>query len=207
MEQIQLTTFLDELAGSGATPGGGSAAALLGAMGAALLSMVCNLTRGKQAYADVQTEIAALLEQSEALRAALLGMIDTDIEAFRGVMEVYRMPAGTDAERAARRPLLQTALRQATETPLECAAAAARVLELAQTAAAIGNRNVLSDAGVAALAAQAALRSAALNVRINLGSLEDRDYARTAEQRLTALLDGNGERLEEILEVVQGRIA
>lgn len=206
MENSQLKIFLSELAGPGATPGGGSAAALLGAMGAALVSMVCNLTLGKKAYVDVQEQAAALLKESETLRGRLVDVINEDIRAFRAVMAAYRMPAGTEIERTARAPALQMALRQAIEAPLECAVAAARVLELAEVAARIGNRNVISDAGVGALSAQAALQSAAINVQINLANLEDKAFARESERRLAALLDGSEERLQRTLELVRARL-
>lgn len=206
MENTQLSIFLNELAGPGATPGGGSAAALLGAMGAALVSMVCNLTLGKKAYADVQDQAAALLKESETLRGRLFGTINDDIEAFRAVMAAYRMPAGTEAERTARASALQAALRQAIDVPFECAAAAARVLELAEIAARIGNRNVISDAGVGALSARAALQSAALNVQINLANLEDQAFVGESERRLAALLDGSEECLQRTLELVRAKL-
>jgi len=172
-----VTQFLDELASSAATPGGGSAAAILGALGAALVSMVCNLTIGKKNYAEVEGEMHDVLANAEALRARLADMVADDIAAFNGLMAAYGLPKQTDDEKAARGAAIQHALIAATEAPLACARACADVIKLSMRAAEVGNRNVISDAGVGALAAQAALRSAALNVDINVPSLQVQVFA------------------------------
>jgi len=183
-----INQFLDELASSSATPGGGSAAAILGAVGAALVSMVCNLTIGKKNYAEAEVEMRDVLRDAEALRQRLADMVAADIDAFNGLMAAYGLAKQTDDEKAARTAAIQHALIAATEAPLACARASAEVIALSMRAAEVGNRNVISDAGVAALAAQAALRSAALNVDINVPSLTDAAFALACRQEIDALL-------------------
>jgi len=183
-----INQFLDELASSAATPGGGSAAAILGAVGAALVSMVCNLTIGKKNYAEAEVEMRDVLRDAEALRQRLADMVAADIDAFNGLMAAYGLAKQTDDEKAVRTAAIQHALIAATEAPLACARASAEVIALSMRAAEVGNRNVISDAGVAALAAQAALRSAALNVDINVPSLADAAFAQACRQEIDALL-------------------
>lgn len=180
--------FLDELASASPTPGGGSAAAITGAMGAALVAMVCNLTIGKKGYEAVDADMRDLLEQTESLRARLTGMVAEDVAAFDALMASYKLPKTTDDEKAARSAAIQAGLRQATEAPLACARACADVIRLADRAAEGGNVNVISDAGVGVLAGWAALRSAALNVHINAPQIKDRAFADKALTELEALL-------------------
>src|ERR671925_443302 len=113
--------FLDELASAAPTPGGGGAAALSGAMGAALVSMVCNLTIGKEKFAGVEAQMQEILSQSEALRTRLTGMIEEDVAAFDTVMAAYRLPKDNDEEKAARIAAIQQASKEATLVPLAAA--------------------------------------------------------------------------------------
>ncbi len=168
--------FLDELASSSSTPGGGSAAAVMGAVGAALVSMVCNLTIGKKNYAEVETEMREVLGQSENLRRKLIGMINDDVAAFNQVMAAYGNPKNSDEEKARRTAAIQEALKRATHVPLSCANTCFEVMQLAKRAAEKGNVNVASDAGVAVLAACAALKSAALNVYVNTAAIKDQAF-------------------------------
>lgn len=187
----ELTTtagFLDALASGEPTPGGGGAAALMGAMGAALISMVCNLTVGKKGYEAVEEDMRELLGQAEALRATLQEMVSDDASAFDRLMSAYRLPKGTDEEKVYRAAAIQNGLKGATQAPLECARAAAEVIRLAARAVDRGNTNVISDVGVGALAGWAALRSAALNVNINVPQLKDRTFADHALTEIAALL-------------------
>ncbi len=197
-----VTTFLDELASSAPAPGGGSVAALAGALGAALVSMVCNLTVGKKKYADVQDDIQALLEQSEALRHELVDLLEADVRVYTSVSKAYKMPRETEEEKAARREAIQAALKDATEVPMKVAEACVKILDLCTPAAEKGNVNAVSDAGVAALMAEAALRSAALNVLINLGAIKDEEFVRRERARLDALLAGKSALKDEIYELV-----
>ena len=198
--------FLDELASSAPTPGGGSAGALVGAVGAALLAMVGNLTTGKKGYEAVEGAMRRLAAEADRLRGELVRLADEDVRVFGEVMAAYRMPRGGDGERAARRTALQTALRDATETPLELARVCAEVIELAAAAAEEGNTNVVSDAGVGVVAAHAALRAAALNVYVNAGSIEDRGFAEAALAELERLLAAGAERTETVFARVRERL-
>jgi len=155
-----INNFLDELASNAPAPGGGSVAALSGALGAALVSMVCNLTLGKKAYADVQDEINDLLAESEALRQELAGLLEEDVKAYTGYSKAAKMPRGTEEEKAVRQVVMLAALKVATDVPLAIAEAAVKVMDLCMPAAEKGNKWAVSDAGVAVLMAEAALRRA-----------------------------------------------
>ncbi|KQP05622.1 methenyltetrahydrofolate cyclohydrolase [Methylobacterium sp. Leaf93] len=203
-ETIQ--SFLDGLASSAPTPGGGGAAAISGAMGAALLSMVCNLTIGKKKYVEVEGELKEILGKSEALRAELTGMIADDVEAFDAVMGAYGLPKVTDEEKAARAARIQEALKVATDVPLACCRACREVIDLAEAVADKGNLNVISDAGVAVLSAHAGLRSAALNVYVNAKGLDDRGFADERLKQLEELLRPAGPLNEKIYEVVKAKV-
>ncbi len=180
--------FLDELASGAPTPGGGGAAAAAGAMGAALVSMVCNLTIGKEKFAHVEDQMKTILAKSEELRAQLTKMIQADAEAFNQVMAAYRMPKGTDEEKTARRAAIQAGTKTATLVPLATARACAEVISLAQTAVERGNPNVVSDGGAAVLCAQAGLKGAALNVLINLGMIKDEAFVAKHQAELAEIL-------------------
>jgi formiminotetrahydrofolate cyclodeaminase len=199
--------FLDALASQSATPGGGSAAAIIGAMGAALVSMVCNLTIGKKKYADVEDEMTNVLNEAERLRRTLTDMIQDDVQAFDAVMGAYRMAKETDAEKAARGEAIQVALKQATVVPLACCKVAREVIDLAGVAAEKGNLNVISDAGVGVLAAYAALRSAALNVYINAKMIADKGFAEASLKELEGLLAGAEDATEKAYSIVKGKLS
>ncbi|MEI7840879.1 MAG: methenyltetrahydrofolate cyclohydrolase [Methylococcaceae bacterium] len=201
-----LQNYLDTLASKSATPGGGSAAALMGAQAAALTSMVCNLTIGKPKYAEVETEMGALLAQSETLREALTGMIKADVDVFNRLMATYALPKETDDEKVARSAAIQTVLKDATDVPLACAKACAEVIVLSRCAAEKGSSAVISDAGVAVMSGYAALKSAALNVYINAASLKDREFAEEKLAELTAILNGAEIASQEIYDLVKSRL-
>lgn len=194
--------LLDELAGSSATPGGGSAAALAGAMGAALLSMVCNLTIGKKQFAAVEDELRGVLEEAEALRRQLTSLADADTRAFDRVMAAYRLSKETEEERAARQAAIQRALQSATQVPLETAAACATIVKLTAQVIAKVNPNALSDAGTAALLAEAGLRGAQLNVGINLTSIRDPDFVQEKQKGLNQVLSGATQEKERVFSYV-----
>jgi glutamate formiminotransferase/formiminotetrahydrofolate cyclodeaminase len=184
---LTLTQFLDELASSSPAPGGGSVAALAGAIGSALTSMVCNLTIGKKRYADVQEEIQSVLRQSEKLRQELTLLIDKDTEAFNGVMAALAMPKATEEEQSRRSSLIQEATKRATLVPLSVMGLCERALALTRVVAEKGNKNSTSDAGVAALMLQSACSSAGLNVRINLTSLNDEQFVRQTTEEMKGI--------------------
>ncbi len=205
-QEQQLQTFLDQLASKASTPGGGSAAAIMGAMGAALVSMVANLTVGKQKYQDVEEEMQGFLERSEDMRSRLTGMIQADIDVFDKVMAAYGMARETETEKTARSEAIQAALKEATDVPLACAQLCADVIELCRPVAEKGNLNVISDAGVAVLAAHAALRSAALNVYINIGGIRDQEFVQDRRDKLEFVLSGAGVATETVYELVKSKL-
>ena len=141
LTQRTVAQFLDELSSNSPAPGGGSVAALAGAAGAALTSMVCNLTIGKKKYAEVQEEMAATLRQSEELRSALTQLIDKDTEAFNKVMAAFGLPKGNEQEQAARSAAIQDATKAATLVPLGVMSLCEQALRLAKTVAVKGNKN------------------------------------------------------------------
>lgn len=198
--------FLDELASKSATPGGGSAAAVMGAQAAALVSMVCNLTLGKPNYVEVEADMRALLEQSEALREKLTGMIKADVDVFDRLMACYGLPKDSDAEKAARSAAIQAVLKEATEVPLACARACRDAIELSKIAADKGSLGVISDAGAAVMAAYGGLKSAALNVYINTNSLKDRPFAEAKVAELEMILNGVENVVEEVYQLVKTKL-
>jgi methenyltetrahydrofolate cyclohydrolase len=180
--------FLDKLASKSPEPGGGSVAALTGSLGAALVSMVSNLTLGKEKYKDVQPQIEQLLGESEKLRREMQDLIQKDTEVYGGLSEVYKMPKNTDAEKAARTAKMQEALKLACQVPFEIGLKSLDVAKLALRAAEIGNVGAVSDAGVAVLLAQACAQSAALNVKINVNSIKDEAYNKETWTRMQDVL-------------------
>jgi len=202
-----VSRFVDELASNSPAPGGGSAAALAGAVGAALASMVCRLTIGKKKYERVETEMKDILLKSEELRDLFLRMIDRDAEAFRKVMEAYGLPKETDDQKALRSAAIQGATKEAALVPLELMKHVIDAFALAQAVAEKGNVNSASDAGVSALMLSAACESAALNVRINLAGIRDMEFVGWRTEEISSLLRTSGRKLEEILQIVNRRIA
>ena len=199
--------FLEQLAGAAPTPGGGSAAAIMGAMGAALVSMVCNVTLGKKGQEQAAAEMLAVRAESEILRARLTAMVDEDIAAFDSLMAAYKLPKAGDDEMAHRAAAIQAGLRRATEVPLDCARACAAVIALAARATAQGYRGVISDAGAGVVAAHAGLRSAALNVYINAPALNDTEFARRSVAEIEALAASSAADSEAVYSLVRGRLA
>ncbi len=200
--QQTVPAFLELLASKAPAPGGGSAAALSGAMGAALVSMVCNLTLGKPRYAAAQAVMQETLNRAEALRHELQALADEDVTAFNRLSAAYKLPRVTDADTAIRRDAIQAALRRATEVPLRTARAAAAILPLCPAVAEQGNPSAVSDVGVAVHLAYAGVRSALLNVDINLRVLEDQRFVREVRaevERLTSGLPAEVERLSALV--------
>jgi methenyltetrahydrofolate cyclohydrolase len=201
-----VTNFLDELASNAPAPGGGSVAALSGALGAALVSMVCNLTLGKKGYEEVQGDIEGLLAQSEALRKEMADLLEADVAAYTAYSQTAKMPRDTEEQKAARAEAMQAALKNATMVPMRIAEAAVKVIDLCMPAAEKGNKWAVSDAGVAVLMAEAALRSAALNVLINLGTIKDADFVGEKRAHLDSLLAGKGMMRDEIYDYVVSKL-
>jgi formiminotetrahydrofolate cyclodeaminase len=170
---LRLGDFLARLGSADPTPGGGAAAAVVGALGAALVEMTANLTLGKPKWSDVQDQATAIEQRAAELRRRLQALGDADAEAFAAVSAAYRLPRGDDAQKAERARAIQNALQRAADVPMETARASAEVVALAEEAAPLLNSAVISDVLVGALLARAAASSAALNVEINLAAMTD----------------------------------
>lgn len=194
--------FLEALASSAPTPGGGGAAALCGALGIALGNMVGSLTLGKKKYADVQEDIAALNSRAEALRADFVALVDADAEAFAPLSRAYSIPKDTPG----RDEVMEAALKRAAEPPLEIMRKCAEALDLIAEYAAKGSALAISDAGCAAALAIAAMKAAALNVRINTKSMADREAASEMNAEAAGLCEKYEKEAEEIYQNVYGRL-
>jgi formiminotetrahydrofolate cyclodeaminase len=168
LADLSMNAFLERLGSSDPVPGGGSASALTAAMGAALVAMVAELTLGRPGYAEHEATLRKLRFDALDRRAELLSLAQQDADAYDTVVRARRMPKESEAEREARSDALGKAMIGAARAPMRAAVVASEVLDLAERIAPIGNRNAVSDAGVAALLAAAGLRGAVLNVRINL---------------------------------------
>lgn len=199
-------TFLEQLASDAPTPGGGTASAASGAMGAALIQMVCRLTIGKKKYAEVEEAVKQILSQAEQWQAECVHLMEADANAFDEVMAAYRLPRETEAEKISRQKAIQHALQKATAIPLQTAQACAAILELCLPLVEIGNVNAISDGGVAAQCALAGVKGASLNVLINLAGIEDQDFCRQHRQTMQDLLETSIAKAETVFSKVQQKI-
>lgn len=202
-----VSAFLDELASSSPAPGGGSVAALSGALGAALTTMVCNLTIGKKKYAGVEADVKKVRTESEKLRARFTQLIDEDTLAFNKVMEAYALPKESEAQKTLRSAAIAAATKEATLVPLEVMKHCIDAMALAQQVASSGNANSVSDAGVSALMLHAACEGAALNVKINLGGLSDSDFVGWKTDEVESLLKTSKMMVEETMEMIGEKMA
>ena len=195
--------FLETLASSAPTPGGGGAAALCGALGIALGNMVGSLTLGKKKYAEVQEDIAELNAKAEALRAGFVALVDADAEAFAPLSRAYSIPKDDPA----RDEIMEPALLKAAEAPLEIMRKCAEALDLISGYAAKGSALAISDAGCAAALCGAAMEAAALNVKINTKSMKNRAVADNINAEMNELLQKYFALSQEIYNDVSGRLS
>jgi glutamate formiminotransferase/formiminotetrahydrofolate cyclodeaminase len=198
----QMDPFLSGLSAGTATPGGGSAAAYAAAMGAALVSMVARLTIGKKKYSGVEQEMKTILEGTQALQQRLYHSVAEDAAAFQAVMEAYRLPKDSDQEDERRAAAIETAMHRAAEVPLQVCQDAVHVMAFAADVAEKGNRNAISDAGSAGAMAGAAFKAAQYNVRINAGSVSDKQLAQKwldEVQKLQGDADRHTDRLDNLV--------
>ena len=201
-----LSGFVASVASSSPTPGGGSVAALVGALAAALAQMVAGLTAGRKKYVAVDAEMRELGLQAAGLVNLLSTLVTRDAEAYGAVTAAYKMPNEPDETANKRKAAITDALLGAAEVPLETARACARVAELAATCAVKGNTNAVSDAGVAALLAEAACRGAVYNIRINVASLEDRSRGAGLVEEANQLLAQTRKNVEQATAAVEKAI-
>jgi formiminotetrahydrofolate cyclodeaminase len=180
-------TWLESLASSTPAPGGGAAAALNAAVGAALIEMACNLTIGRPRYAQHEAEMRAVLAEATELRNRAMRLAANDARAYGAVSQAHRLPKETDAQRHARTEQLQRALVAATEVPLETAIVASNVIQLAGRLVDRANINALADVAAATVSARAALEAALISVEANLGTISDHGRVREFTARMTAI--------------------
>lgn len=206
LAEMQVTEFVNLMASDAPAPGGGSAAALEGALGAALTAMVCALTVGKKKYADVQELAVESQKKAEDLKARFVDVMDRDTEAFNAVSAVFAMPKDTDEQKAARKAAMQEALKGCTKTPFEMMQLACETLELTRSLVGRLNASAASDLGCSALALRAAIQGAWLNVLINISGINDEafaaEYRKNGEALLAKALPLADEIYEEILKTM-----
>lgn len=200
-----LQHYLEDLASTKPAPGGGSAAALSGAMGAALASMVARLTLGKAEYSDVQQEIGELLQQTEKLRTRFQELMQEDIEAYGKLSACFKMPRDTDEQRKARSEAIQARLVDAALVPLEVAERSAELLQCCLRIAEIGNAQVLSDIGTGSMLVSSAGAGAGWMVRINLRAMKNLELLQILSDRLSTALEHISTISEQITGIVGGR--
>ena len=188
LAELKTAEFVDLLASDAPAPGGGSAAALEGALGAALTAMVCSLTIGKKKYAEFEELAAEAQKKAAGLKARFVDVMDRDTEAFNVVSAAFGMPKATDEEKAARSAAIQKGLEGCTKTPFEMMELAAETLELTASILGKSNDSAASDLGVSALSLRAAIQGAWLNVLINIGNLKNKELAEDYRKKGEALL-------------------
>lgn len=202
LTEMTITAFNDILASDAPAPGGGSAAALEGAVGVALTNMVASLTLGKKKYAEYQELMEELIGEAAGLRAQFIDVIDRDTESFNSVSAVFSMPKETDEEKAARKEAMQAALKTCTYTPYDMMRFALAGLELTKKALGKSNSSAASDLGVAALSLKAAVQGAWLNILINISGIEDQEFVEEYRKKGNEILAKALPLADEIYETV-----
>ncbi|WP_279008500.1 cyclodeaminase/cyclohydrolase family protein [Synergistes jonesii] len=187
-EETTIKAFIDELASNSPAPGGGSVAALCGSLAAGLEAMVANLTLGKEKYRTGWDKMNKVLEEGEKLRAEFINLMNEDTESFNLFMQALKMPKETEEQKASRKAAMGEASKAATAVPLRTLESCVKAAELSFAAAKYGNSNAVSDAGVAALLAEAAGKAASYNVKINLPGITDEAFAEECRERMERAL-------------------
>lgn len=203
---MTLPAFANETASESPAPGGGSIAAYVGALGVSLGTMVANLSSHKRGWDDRWEEFSDYAEEGQVIKDQLLRMVDEDTHSFNGIMDAFRLPKGSAAEKAARQDAIQEATKYAVEVPLKVMETALKSMQMIQKMAEIGNPNSVTDAGVGALCARTAVYGAYLNVKINLGGLKDKDYVEKTLDKANALLKEANETEKQVLEIVDSKL-
>ena len=198
LQELSVNEFTAVTISDAPAPGGGSVAALAGALGASLAGMVASLTIGKAKYADAEEEMKELLARAEEIRRELLEDIEKDTESFSAYMEAIGLPKDTEEQKAYRREKMQEGLKAAAVVPLECAKTAAKIFSISAAVVARGNKNAVTDGLVSAMMARSAVLGAVLNVKINLVSIKDEAF--------TADLAAQCEELEKLACAEEKRI-
>lgn len=189
MEYNELTVqdFIARTGSNAPTPGGGSIAALTAATGAALVEMMANLTIGKKGYEEVQEEMLSLQQEAKGLSVRFLELLEKDTEAFQELMAAYRLPKESDAEKAYRKERIQETTKMAALVPFTIGELAYDLFRLADAVVARGNSNAITDGAIAGIQARAAVKSAFLNVKINLGSIKDSYFVEELQTKMATI--------------------
>ncbi|HHL52649.1 MAG TPA: glutamate formimidoyltransferase, partial [Flammeovirgaceae bacterium] len=203
---MTLADFADETASESPAPGGGSISAYVGALGVALGTMVANLSAHKRGWDERWEEFSDWAEKGMQYQQKLLALVDEDTAAFNRIMEAFGLPKNSEEEKKARQQAIQEATRYATEVPFRVLETAYESMEVMEAMAATGNPNSITDAGVGALCARAAVRGALLNVKINAAGLDDKDFARDIVARGEAVAKKAAEREAAIMQVVEEKL-
>ena len=204
--RMSLKNFAAETASESPAPGGGSISAYMGALGAALGTMVANLSAHKRGWDDRWKEFSDWAEKGQAIMHELVALVDEDTAAFDKIMSAFGLPKGTDEEKAARAAAIEEATLHATKVPLRTMKASLKAFEIARAMASGGNPNSVSDAGVGALAARSAVLGAELNVKINAAGLKDRDAADRLVGEAAEIAAKAVQEEKEILDIVNSKI-
>jgi len=199
--------FIEKVASDSPTPGGGSVSALASSLGCALNEMVSRISLKKESDHAVTGELQTVLDGSGELRTRLTSLVDEDAKAYQAVMDSYSLPKGTDEEREKRTMAVQDALVGAAEPPLQIMRASLEVLDMAKFLAESGSKSACTDAGVAALMAQAGLHGGYLNVRINLAYVSNKDMVEDIENEARSAFEKGSELLKSTLAIVNSRLS
>lgn len=203
LKNLNVDEFTAKTASNEPVPGGGSVAALSGALASSLGAMVANLTIGKKKYVEVEEDMKKIASSFEDKRVTLLNLIDEDAESFNAVMKGFKLPKETDEDKKARKEYLQKSFKEAAKVPLEIAAVSAELFDGIEILVKKGNQNAVTDGLVAAMMARTAILSALLNVKINLGSIKDEEFVEAMNNKIEILEKLAMNREEKILELVK----
>lgn len=187
MKNMTIADFADMVASDSPVPGGGSMAAVSGALGGALAEMVANLTVGKKKYIEVEQEMKEIAEKASVLRTKLLNDIQRDSDSYDKVMAAYKMPKETDEEKKAREHAIQESLKFAAQVPLDVAETSFNIMSLTEAVVEKGNKNAVTDGLVACMMIRTAVLSALFNVKINLDSITDEDFVKHMRNRVNEI--------------------
>ncbi len=204
--EMSVIEFGNQIRRARATPGGGSVAAAIGSFGAALVCMVTGLSLSGRRFVTIKEEMLEHRHACENDRGILMGLVETDSEAFDVVMDLFKLPEDTDAQKKEKAEKIEKATIEAAKIPLSTMQHSYEALTHAKVAAEKGNQNAITDAGVAAHALMAAIEGAALNVRINLGNIEDKEFVEATAKEVERLITEGKKMKEEVLAIVERRM-
>jgi glutamate formiminotransferase/formiminotetrahydrofolate cyclodeaminase len=204
---MTLSGFVDETASESMAPGGGSIAAYVGALGVSLGTMVANLSSHKKGWDERWEEFGNWAEKGQELKTALLKMVDEDTNSFNAIIDAMRLPKATEEEKTARSLAIENATKYAVEVPLKVMQLSLQTFEIIEAMAKIGNPNSVTDAGVGALCARAAVLGAYLNVKVNLGGLKDESFVKESLEKAEIIVNKANELEKTVMEIVLSKLA